>query len=253
MAGANRSHQKKPAERAPMAQGIGESKLHGGGGEERDLSGYTCQGQPIPRELWQKFPFSLTDQARAQMEEERRNLPVSYRAPRPAAYDGISDDDKKSDAFRDALALDTDGLTISRDPMAPLIEQFTPRGHRGMFMSRRVSAEKGLTRGVLTYQPVLVDDGKGGKKEVTCGNMFLASVPEATARKSDAYWAEMNRQKAVTAVEKVQEQADTIMHSHELRGVARRRGAADATVGFEAEDQEQGDADLLRNAPLSHE
>lgn len=250
MAATNRS---KQAEKKPMSQGVGESKRHGGGGEPKDLSGYTCQGQPIPPELWENFPFSLTDQGKAAAEAEKRALPVSYTRPRPAQdlYRDVSDDDKKAQAFRDALTLDTEGLTMSVDPMGPLMEQHTPEGHKGIFLSRRQTAERGLTRGVLTYQPVLVSDGKGGMKEVTCGNMFLASVPEDLVRKSDAYYARINHDKQVTAIDKVQEASDRLMDGRARDGILRRKGASDAGVGIEHEDQELGDADMLRNLPLS--
>lgn len=259
MAATNRSRE-AAAERAgkstkPMSRGVGESKLHGGGGEAKDMSGYTVNGEPIPPECWDTFPFSLTDQGKAAMAEERRNLPVSYTRPRPAQniYDQLSDDDKKADAFREALSLDTEGLTLSVDPMGPLLEQHTPVGHRGMFMSRRQTSERGLTRGVLTYQPVLVSDGKGGMKEVTCGNMFLASVPEDLVRKSDAYYARINHDKQVSAIDKVEEASDRLMQGRARDGILRRKGASDSAIGIEHEDQEMGDADLLRNVPLSHE
>lgn len=237
----------------PMSSGIGESKLHGGGGEEKDMSGYTVNGEPIPRECWQTFPFSLTDQAKVQMAEERRNLPVSYAAPRPAQslYRGVTDDDKKAQAFRDALAEDTEGLTMSVDPMGPLLEAHTPKGHKGMFMSRKQTAERGLTRGVLTYAPVLIPDGKGGMKEVTCGNMFLASVPESLVRKSDAYYARINHDKQVTAIDKVEDAADRLVQGRDRDRLLRKKGAGDAGIGFETEDQELGDRDMLRNLPLA--
>lgn len=258
MADAKRSHAKK--EKAPIAQGVGESKRFGGGkdapggGAGKDLSMYTVNGQPLPPECWDTFPISLTDQGKAAMAKERADLPVDYsKRARPAQtiYDQLSDDDKKADAFRDALTLDTEGLTMSVDPMGPLMAQHTPAGHRGIFLSRRQTQEKGLTRGVLTYQPVLIPDGKGGLKEVTCGNMFLASVPETLVRKSDAYWARINHDKQVTAVEKVQESADKLMDGRARDSILRRKGASDAGVGIEHEDQELGDAEMLKNLPLS--
>jgi hypothetical protein len=257
MAATTRSRQAKE-EKKPMAQGVGESRIFGGGDNAnppKDLSGYTCQGQPIPEELWEKFPYSLTDQGKAAAEEEKRKLPVSYARPRPAQelYRGVEDDDKKQVAFRDALELDTDGLTLSVDPLAPLMEQHTPRGHKGIFLSRKQTAEKGLTRGVLTYQPVLIPDGNGGMKEVTCGGLFLASVPEELVRKSDAYYARINQEKQITALDKVQDASDRLMSHREAAGILRRKGASDAGVGLEEEDQETGDQDLLRNAPLVHE
>jgi hypothetical protein len=222
------------------------------------MSGYTVNGEPLPPECWQTFPFSLTDQGKAQAAEEHRNLPVSYARPRPAQelYRGVEDADKKQDAFRDALTLDTEGLTLSVDPLAPLMQQHTPKGHRGLFLSRKQVAEKGLTRGVLTYQPVLIPDGKGGMKEVTCGNMFLASVPEELVRKSDAYYAQINAQKQITAIEKVQEASDRLMDSSERGSLLRRKGASDAAIGIESEDSETADNELLRTVqvePLQHE
>jgi len=258
MADAKRSHSKK--EPKPMAQGVGESTRFGGTDEKgaaipgKDLSMYTVQGQPLPPECWDTFPISLTDQGKAAMERERQALPVDYsKRARPAQdlYQGVEDDDKKAQAFRDALTLDTEGLTMSVDPMGPLLEQFTPAGHKGMFMSRRQTQEKGLTRGVLTYQPVLVSDGKGGMKEVTCGNMFLASVPQELVRKSDAYWARVNHEKQVSALDKVTESSEKLMDGRARDSILRRKGASDAGVGLEHEDQELGDTEMLRNLPLA--
>jgi hypothetical protein len=263
MAATNRS--KNQAEKKAIAQGVGESKRHGGtpdspgAGQGKDLSAYTVNGKPLPPECWDTFPISLTDQGKAAMEAERRALPVDYsKRARPAQtiYDQLSDDDKKAEAFRDALTIDTEGLTMSVDPMGPLLEQFTPKGHRGMFMSRRQTSERGLTRGVLTYKPVLVDDGKGGLKEVTCGNMFLASVPEELVRKSDAYYARVNHDKQVSALDKVEEASERLMDRRERGGLLRRKGASDAAIGVEDEDQAAGDSELLRTVqpePLQHE
>lgn len=263
MAATNRSKQLKEAKgqatgksTRAMSQGIGESKLHGGGGEEKDLSGYTVNGEPLPKECWQTFPISLTDQGKAEMARIRAELPVDYsKRARPAQtiYDEAGDDDRKQEIFRDALALDTDGLTISTDPMAPLMERHLPKGHRGIFLSRKVAAERGMTRGVLTYTPVLIPDGNGGMKEVTCGNMFLASVPEELVKKSDRYWAEINRQKQVTVLDKVREQNDRLLDRRDMRGLLRQKGVADSLVGVEEEDREHADQDLLRTIPIDQQ
>lgn len=257
MAATNRSKELK-AERAgkttkTMSTGVGESKVFGGGGEERDLSGYTCQGDPIPREMWPNFPFSMTDQGKAAAEKLKKELPVNYsKRARPAQtiYDQAPDDDKKQAVFREALQLDTEGLVISVDPMRPLIDRYTPKGHRGMFMSRRVSAEKGMVRGVLNYEPVLIEDGKGGLKEVTCGNMFLASVPNDLVRKSDAYWANVNRQKQITVTNKLREHTDKFIDPSDVKALLRSKGAGDADIGMEVEDRENADQDLLKHIPI---
>ena len=242
-----------------MAQGVGESRRHGGHGpaSEPKCTGCTVNGQPLPKEFWDTFPYSLTDQGKAAAEELRGTLPVQYKGRDRTEYERIYDPDKQIAKFADDRSIpvdDTDGLVIVRDPFQPLIERHTPPGHRAMFLSSRKCQQEGLIRGVLEYKPVLIDDpdNPGTKIRVTCGGMFLASVPIELAEKSDRYWRSLNQEKQVHAVEKVRQQVDEVMSDRRLGDFARRRNVGDALVGMEVEDQAQGDAELLREA-LAHE
>lgn len=236
----------------PMAQGVGESKLFGGGGKTPDLSAFTVNGEPIPPECWDTFPISLTDQGKADMDRERRALPVNYTGRDRTDYSQIFDDDKKALKFADDR-LDTEGLVIARDPFAPLIDRHTPPGHRAMFLSPKKCSQEGLVRGVLEYKPVMIPNPETGVMErVTCGGMFLASVPLELANKSERYYRSLNSELQVKAVEKVQSQVDQVMTDGGMRDFARRRNASDALVGLETEDQQSGDAEMLREA-LAHE
>ena len=66
------------------------------------------------------------------------------------------------------------------NPQGVLMKRHLPPGMRGLWMSERKTAKEGMRRGVLDYQPVLVDvDGK--KERIRAGEMFLAMVPEPFA------------------------------------------------------------------------
>jgi hypothetical protein len=253
---AARAVEKKLAEGAkPMAQGIGESRRFGGGGQPRDLAGCTVNGDPLPPECWDTFPYSLTDQGKAEARELQKSLPVGYQGRDRTEYNRIFDPDKKIAKFADDRQIpadDLEGLVIVRDPLQPLLERHTPPGHRGMFLSKRKCQQEGLIRGVLEYQPVMIKGEDGTMQRVECGGMFLASVPEELAVKSDRYWRSLNEDKKVQTIEKVRNQVEEVMNDRKLGDFARRRGISDALVGMEVEDQERGDAELLREA-LAHE
>jgi hypothetical protein len=257
---AARAVEKKLKEGArPMAQGVGESKRFGGDGPEKDLTGYTCNGLPIPKELWQSFPYSLTDQAKEEMaginKGLARDLPHVYAGRDRSEYERVFDPDKKVRKFADdRRAPDTEGLVIVRDPLQPLIERHTPAGHRGMFLSTKKCQQEGLIRGGVEYTRVMMDDPEnpGTKIPVTCGGMFLASAPIDTVERADRYWRSLGQDQQRQAIEKVQQKAEEVMSTREMGDFARRRGIGDTLVGMEVEDQERGDAEMLREA-LAHE
>lgn len=228
-----------------MAQGIGASRLHGGHGPASPpkSEGCTVNGEPLPEEFWETFPYSLTDQGKAEAEALRKTLPAGYAGIDRTDYSEIFDDSKKAAKFRGDLAADTEGLIIIKDPMAPLIEKHTPRGHHGMFMSKTVMSRQGLVRGVLEYQIVYADDGQGGKKEVTCGGMILASVPQELYERAQRHYSGINREQQIAAVEQVQEQAQEIMDSGRDRG--RRKRFAQDIGDIMKEDDGAADAELM--------
>lgn len=228
--------------------GVGESRRHGGHGPAiGELKSKDCHvnGEPLPEEFWGSFPYSLTDEGKAEAALLRRDLPVSY-APDRTDYSQIFDDDKKADRFREALADDTDGLVIIKDPMAPLVEKHTPIGHHGMFMSKTVIARQGLVRGVLEYSIVYIDDGNGGKKEVNCGSMVLASVPQHLYEKAQRHYAGINKERQVAAIEQVQEQAQDVLDSGRGDRSSRRRFARDIQDVMK-EDDGSADQALLND------
>lgn len=253
---AARAVEKKLKEGAKtQVSGVGDSKLFGGGDNaiERDLTGYTCNGLPIPKECWPTFPVSLTDQAKEEMAGIRRDLPVQYKGRDRTEYERIYDPNKKLEKFSDDRREDTDGLVIVRDPLQLLVERHTPAGHRGMFLSTKKCQQEGLIRGGVEYVRVMVTNPDTNALEpVTCGGMFLASAPIATVEKADCYWRSLGGDRQRQAIEKVQAQTEEVMSSREIGDFARRRGITDTHIGMEVEDQERGDAELLREA-LAHE
>lgn len=259
---AARAVEKKLAEGAKtMVGGYGESRLHGGHENAKpaaDLSAYTCQGLPIPRELWEAFPISLTDQGKAEAAEIRRglarDLPHVYAGrDRSTPMERIADHDKRIDKFGDDR-IDTDGLVLARDVFQPFIEKYTPEGHSGMFMSPKKCAQEGLVRGGVEYKRVLIDDPEnpGTLIPVTCGAMFLVSAPLGTVQKADRYHRSLGGDQQKAVIEKVQEQSRQVMRESGIRDFANKRGIGDTLVGMEVEDQQRGDADMLR-AALAHE
>ena len=230
----------KPGKKT-MVGGVGESRLHGGHGPATPPRSKDCHvnGEPLPEEFWDSFPYSLTDEGKAEAAALKRELPISYAGPDRTDYSQIFDDSKKADKFKGDLAADTDGLIIIKDPMAPLVEKHTPPGHHGMFMSRTVTARQGMVRGVLEYVPVLVDDGKGNRVEVTCGNMFLASVPIELYQRAERHYAGVNKQRQVAAIEQVQRQAEEVMDGGRGDRTARRRFARDIQDVMKEDDGDQ--------------
>lgn len=244
----------------PMAQGVGESKRFGGGGEEKDLSQCTVNGEPLPKECWPTFPYSLTDQGRAEakklQDELSRTLPSVYKGRDRTSMERVMDPDKKLRKFADdrlANEIDTNGLVLARDAFQPIIERHTPKGHRGMMMSTRKCQQEGLIRAGVEYTKVLVKNEETGAMEpVTCGGMFLASAPEHLVEKSQRYHRSLGGDQQKHVVEKVQDQARQVMRDSGMQDFAQRRGITDTLVGLEEENQERGDAELLRDA-LAHE
>lgn len=208
---------------AEIAPGVGDDRKFLPDGT-RDLSGYTVNGEPLPRECWDTFPVSLTDQAKADMERERKDLPVSYqgRDGQPFDYSNVRDDDKKLDKFRDDLKTQPAGI-VSRDALRQLMDKHLPKGHRGLWMGKRKTDEAGMFRDELEYQPVYFTNDQGQREQVKAGGMFLASVPEHLARQQEQLNQDRAREREVSTSEKVQEQSEKIIGTRELNEIARRR------------------------------
>lgn len=235
-------------ERAPIAQGVGESRIFAAPGTfpVRSLKGCTVNGEPLPEEFWETFPYSLTDQGKAEARAEMHNLPLQYTGRDRTDYSQISNDDKKLDKYRDDL--ESDEFSIASDPFKVPMERHTPKGHRGLFVSERQVKDKGFIRNGLDYKPVLVKNPETGTMErVVVGGMFLASVPEEDWRRSENYYAGLTRSRMVEADGKVREQADQIMSEQGIRDVNRRKRIADRFLGREEDNPEQADMSLLND------
>lgn len=235
-----------------QSQGIGESKLFGGQ-NEKDMSymeGTTVNGEPLPPDCYATFPYSLTDQGKAEMEIERKNLPVSYagRDGAPFDYAGVADDDKKLEKFRDDLKT-APPQRQSRDALRQLMDKNLPKGHRGLWMGKRKTDEAGMFRDELEYQPVLVKNPTTGIYErVQAGGMFLASVSEEAARGQERLNEARAKERQVSADEKVREQSERIMGTGELNELARRRRTLE-DLGGSHED----DPDVAMSEIMAHE
>jgi hypothetical protein len=229
-----------------QAQGFGESKKFGGGGQTPDRSQETVNGEPLPRNCWDSFPYSLTDQGKAEAAAERRALPVDFSRDR-TDYSALTSEDKKLDKYRDDLAGANGELQIVSDPMQALMQRYTPVGHKGLFMGKAKTDQSGMLRGILQYEPVLIDDPErpGQKKRVECGGMFLASVPAHLAVAADKHYEAINKAKQVSTMERVQEQSERIMGENGLKDIARRRRTSEDISGLQQDDPEQAYGELL--------
>lgn len=232
----------------PKAQsnGFGASKMHnapaGTFKDDRDWSKLTLGGKPIPDHLIQVITYAQTDQgaaeARAQfLANGGVYSDVSVRVTRDR-------EDKRIDAYGDELR-ESDGLTLVADPLALAMKKHTPVGHRGLFMSEKQCAEKGMLRGVVEYKKVLVkNDETDQMEEVRVGGMFLASVPEETARLAERHYDGINRDRMVHAQETVREQASQVLSEGGMRDLAQRRRTLDSLGGLEVEDPNIAGAEL---------
>lgn len=229
-----------------MAQGYGESKVFaappGSFPEERDWSKLTINGFPISDALRTQITYQMTDQGAAEANEGKEPRRVEVLRDR-TRYQDIHDDGRKLEAYRDNLG-DEDMLIVD-DPMAAVMKENLPEGHRGLFMGEKKIKESGMIRGVLKYQPVLDEKGQ----PVTIGGMILASVPEKAARAAEGRYDALNQAKQVQAVEKVQESADQVMSEQKLMDMARRRRTLDDLAGLSVDN---GDA-AAEEMGLPHE
>lgn len=232
--------------------GIGESKRFGGS-NEKDLShmnGTTVNGEALPESCYETFPYSLTDQGKAEMERERKNLPVSYnRAEKPFDFGEVPDDDKKLAKYKNDLR-NAPPARNQRSAMSQLMEQHCPAGHRGLWMGRLKTEQAGMFRDEIEYRPVLRKNPETGTFErIQIGGMFLASVPEDVARQQERLNYETAREKQVGVEEKVREKSDQIMSSRNLKDLAKKRSQLDDLMGSADDDPESADAELM----LAHE
>ena len=199
----------------------------------RDWSRLTLNGQPIPEELWVKLPYRMTDQGAAEADAGKE--PRRVEVLREARLESQTADEllrtmndrtiqQSVDQFRESLE-----LMEREDPLGVLMKRHTPEGHRGLFMSQRRCDEagRGLRRGVVDYQIVLVDG-----KPVAHGGMFLASVPEELALRAEAYYAKKTAEQTQAAVSTVKELRQQVMTEAGIQRQNRRGDLPDDGIEF---------------------
>jgi hypothetical protein len=250
----------------PNAQGFGESRIFAApegsfppAEGEIDILECHVAGMPVrdlPRANQIRILYQQTDEGQAWWEANRHLLEnrdgqvgPQGRGMRVAGLGEATDvEDKKILRYRDELASDTDGLHFATDPMAEPLKEFTPPGHRGLFMSERQCKEKGMVRGNLKYERVLAKNPTTGAMEpVIVGNMFLASVPEALAQKAERYVARINADKQITAQHQVREQAERVMASSDLTSIAKRKSVLDDLMGLDDDNADRADQELAHD------
>lgn len=219
-----------------QSTGIGESELNiapegSFAPGEIDWASCTINGQPIPEHLWGLVPYALTDQGRTEENEGKEEPRVQVlREPH----------DKAVEHYRDDLLNDYP-IEEQHDPLRTVVEQHTPKGHRGLMMSEAKCAKEGMRRGVLDYEPVLDDKGQ----RIRLGGMFLGSVPEDRAKRAERYYRAKNAEKQQNAVDRVKEQTEQVMSEAKLKRLGRRAGEGEFD-GIVHEDSEMIVGDLGR-------
>lgn len=221
------------AAKKARSTGVGESKTFvadpGTFPVEMDWSTLTVNGEPVPENVRHLIPYAQTDQGRAEADANRVEGHVQV----------MSDEtDGARRKYRDELLaghpIDSDAeLMEVHDPLKPLMERHLPKGERGLWMSERKCDREGMRRGVLDYEPVLDADGQ----RIKHGSLFLASVPEARARRADAIYHEKAQAQMVQAQGKVREQEDAFM-SETTRKKMHRRTQGEFDGGLKTEDGE---------------
>lgn len=249
----------------PNAQGWGESRIFAAPEgsfppEEIDILGCHVAGIPVrdlPSENQRRLLYQQTDEGMAWWEANRKTLEnrdgqvgPQGRGMRVAgmANEATDAEDKKLVQYRDELAEDWDGLHFANDPFSEPMKKNLPKGFRGLFMSERQCKEKGMVRGQLQYEKLLVKNKTTGVMEpVTVGGMFLAVVPEVLAQKAERYVASLNAQKTEAVTERVREQVDRVMDQTELRGLAKKKHALDDLMGIEDDNADRADQELVHD------
>lgn len=248
----------------PRSTGFGESKLNVAPEgaftpepEQIDILECHVAGIPVkdlPRESQLRLLYQQTDEGQAWWNENKKHLENTDSATGPGPSgrgmklaDGrtaTDEEEKKVVKYRDELSTGFDEMRAAEDPFAEPKRLHTPAGHRGLFMSKKQCERQGMNRGGLKYERVLVKNKKGDWEPVEVLGMFLASVPEEAAQASERYYEKRNKEKQVTVIEKVRNQADQVMSEAGLRNLAQRRHVLDDLIGTSDDDAAGADAEL---------
>ncbi len=222
---------KKKTEARAFA-GFGESKIHaapeGTFDREIDWDTLTFKGEPIPEHFRSVFSYAMTDQGMAETEKE-----IEARGGRAIVEFGRDAQDKLIDEYGDTLADPRTGLIQTSDPLAVVMARHLPKGMRGRWLGRRKTAEAGMIRGPVEYEPVMIDnpDKPGTKMNVTLGGMTLAAIPEELAQQVIKHYQDMEAESRASVNDKVQEHNAKNVGLDLLERAATRRDRLSDLIG----------------------
>ena len=242
-----------------MAQGTGPSKIFAapegtfvdgevdlGDGQKIAMLDCHVAGTKLsemPAEIQQKILFQQTDEGMVWWEANRHRLENKEKvAPSaagrgnrlPSGREATDPADKSILQFRDDLIEDLP-FDEQHDPLRHLMQEHLPAGHRGLWISEQKSDKEGLRRGVLNWQPVLVEQS-GKMERVRHGKMFLASVPIELAERADQFYQKKAEDRMIAAEDKVREQVDQIKSERDIRRT--RSADRDFFGGLQDDDPE---------------
>lgn len=178
---------------------------------DRDPSGLTVGGIPI-----EDIPgghmigFGNTDQG------------IAEREAKPHAYTtaGASEFDKSIQQRRDFRNDESNEQWHAPDPMKDLADKYVRPGFSGKFMSRSVSAHKGLEG----FVPI-----KDNGKEITLGTMFLAEAPIGFVKRRNKKYQDEGKQ---AMAEVANRSSEELVRSARDSGMSPRAAAAQAEEGL---------------------
>ena len=207
--------------KAPTSTGFGDSRVFAEPQEpQRDWSRLTVNGKPIPEHLWNGvMPYSLTDQAIEEREQEREFEPSGIEL-------GKTPELKHIEAFGDGIKAGMQPWETP-DPMRELVDKYGSKGDRHRFLSPAKVEREGL-RG---WEPVMVTEN-GVKTQVKLGNMFLGRMPKERAAARDRHMRDRAHNQMVQANDVVKEQQEQIMSKARIDRMNRRRGVDDRDEGL---------------------
>jgi hypothetical protein len=238
--GARMAAKKKAAiAKAPMSQGVGESKRFGGDYNpplaegEVDWDKLTLNGQPIPPEIRTKLLYHYTDQAIAQRMENQ-----------PAVQFTRHEEDKQIfDKFEDGLKANVEPWEGGVDPLIETKKAHEQPGTRYRYLSQ-AKVDRDGWRG---WEPVKVMV-KGVETIVKLGNMMLGKMSEDRAIKRDKFFQSRAKEQMVDAQDRVAELRDQVISEKNMRDIKRRR-RVDEHEGFQTvhgDSRETDDPDFMR-------
>lgn len=188
----------------------------------------TCHvaGVPVndlPPTLVARLTYAHTDEGTA---ERDREYAIRLAEGRISRIDMESDQDTERKRFgmmKDQLLA---GASIEEadNPMQDLMDQHLQPGQRGRWLDGEVCDRLGM-RG---YKPVLDEHGN----KITCGQSFLAAIPEEIAEARARRRDRVNDEKLALIQEQVQEQAGQLSHAQRSAGLPEGATGAPRSAGL---------------------